>query len=111
MLSKEQRDRIDNGAKFLDEVMPGWAGKINTLELNVDSFKNCVLGQLYGSFWEGMRRLGHNPEWHDLYDDDGFCVSNGFYPSMGDAGAYWLEKVAGAADRTAYWLEKVAERV
>lgn len=105
MLTKEQRDRIDNGAKLLDEVMPGWAGKINTLELNVDSFKNCVLGQLYGSFWDGMKQLGYSGT-RDVYDEDGFCVSNGFYPATGD-----LETGSTSADKTAYWAEKVKERI
>lgn len=39
--------RARAGAGFLDERMPGWAGRIDLEELNIHSSETCVLGQLY----------------------------------------------------------------
>lgn len=40
--------RVLKGATFLDEKVPGWAGKINVKTLKMNSDTDCVLGQLAG---------------------------------------------------------------
>lgn len=40
-------DRIKLGVMFLNDVKPGWAGQIDTDELDLSDPQSCVLGQLY----------------------------------------------------------------
>lgn len=40
-------ERIALGVQFLDAVKPGWAGQIDTNELELSNPASCVLGQLY----------------------------------------------------------------
>lgn len=56
------RARVSRAAKFLDENSPGWAYKIRLRELDIESCENCILGQLFGDYDEGMDKL-------DLYED------------------------------------------
>lgn len=52
------RERIKNGAAFLDKTLgPGWSGRVNPETLVISSSSHCVLGQLYGSFSSGIRQL------------------------------------------------------
>ena len=41
------------GAEFLDEKDPKWAQKVNLTTLDLGSQFFCVLGQLYGDFYDG----------------------------------------------------------
>jgi hypothetical protein len=43
---------------LLDRKYPGWAEKISLDTLAMESCDNCILGQLFGSFREGMDALG-----------------------------------------------------
>lgn len=52
------RSRIERGARLLDERRPGWHQEINLDTLNLNSYHNCVLGQLYGRYDRGALRLG-----------------------------------------------------
>lgn len=59
---KPKRDtRFDEcvalGMLFLDDAVPGWDDRITPKTLNMASSNDCVLGQLYGSYWVGMRQL------------------------------------------------------
>lgn len=49
--------RVEKGAAWLDVNRPGWFDAINCDELNIESCSRCVLGQLFGSFDDGMARL------------------------------------------------------
>ena len=54
-------ERVQAGAALLDEKDPGWAirlPRLSRLAVGAGSGANCVLGQLYGHFWDGPRRLG-----------------------------------------------------
>lgn len=48
-LTAEQR--VTAGAAFLDQNRPGWDALINRDRLDINSARNCVLGQLDGSYW------------------------------------------------------------
>lgn len=45
---------IQNGIAFLDEASPGWREKI-TKPVSFPSATYCVLGQIYGSFYEAAK--------------------------------------------------------
>lgn len=59
-------NRIEAGAKLLDENYPGWANKIDLDLLNLSRCDDCVLGQLHPRahhpFQRGLKKIGVNYE-------------------------------------------------
>ncbi|MDB5194549.1 MAG: hypothetical protein JWN50_563 [Parcubacteria group bacterium] len=51
------RRRVRRGAKRLDYVRPGWAKRIDVDRLDISYDKDCIAGQLEGSFGSGYHRL------------------------------------------------------
>lgn len=47
-------ENIKKGMALLDKKKPGWEQHINLLHLNIGDSYECVLGQLYGSFQDGI---------------------------------------------------------
>lgn len=55
----EEQVKAGNGAAWLDEHRTdNWRSLINADRLNIDDPCNCVLGQLYGNFYDAVRQLG-----------------------------------------------------
>lgn len=50
-------ERVAKGVELLDDKVPGWRDRVNAT-VSVASTSNCILGQLYGNYWTGTRRLG-----------------------------------------------------
>lgn len=48
---------IEKGVKKLDKKIPGWDERIDIDLLDLGSDYDCVLGQLYGSYYSGRREL------------------------------------------------------
>lgn len=55
---EQARKRVAAGVAFLDKKSPGWRKKIDLRYFNVASGQQCVLGQLHGSYGNGIRALG-----------------------------------------------------
>lgn len=73
------KKRALRGARRLDCVNPGWALKVSLSRLNLARGNRCVLGQLYGSFQNGVSEV----LWAGAIDparDEGFVAPLG---SMG----------------------------
>jgi hypothetical protein len=51
-------DRVKRGAFLLDATTPGWAEKINGDTLAMRWCDKCLLGQLYGDYDDGLKRIG-----------------------------------------------------
>lgn len=52
-------ENVRRGAALLDEKgVPGWREKVNPRQLDMNSHHKCVLGQIYGSYGEGLLELG-----------------------------------------------------
>jgi uncharacterized protein YfkK (UPF0435 family) len=48
-------ERVAAGAALLDQILPGWEGKINIEVLDIGDSDACILGQLFdGSVPEGV---------------------------------------------------------
>lgn len=45
-------DRVDRGARYLDQDQPGWHDRIDLDTLDMNNVERCVLGQL-GTFYSG----------------------------------------------------------
>jgi hypothetical protein len=50
--------RVASGAIYLDSKMPDWHERINVSQLDMHSTSNCVLGQLFGGYWNGLKAVG-----------------------------------------------------
>jgi hypothetical protein len=59
-------ERVNRGAKLLDAKHPGWHKEININELNMASCTQCILGQCFGRYGNGLDAL----QLED-FDDDG----------------------------------------
>jgi hypothetical protein len=73
--------RAANGAVLLDFRHPGWERRVDRGTLDIASFRDCVLGQLYGSFGNGVAAL-----WPHLLYRNSFathCPGHGFALSAG----------------------------
>src|SRR5258708_27973460 len=51
-------ERAAVGAKYLDIVDPGWQRVIDRRRLKMSTQRDCILGQLHGSYDRGMVVLG-----------------------------------------------------
>lgn len=61
-MNEDIATRVARGVALLDERVPGWVNLVNPLGLNIESTEQCVLGQIYGQYNEGVDALDINPE-------------------------------------------------
>lgn len=54
---KPLEERVKDGAVYLDKQVPGWEHKVDLEILDMDYTRNCVLGQMYGSYRRGKDEL------------------------------------------------------
>jgi hypothetical protein len=54
------QERVAKGAALLDVEHPRWAAEIAVEDLRMASCDACVLGQIYGRYSRGVRRLDLN---------------------------------------------------
>lgn len=69
---KELRKRVEAGAKFLDVVKPGWKKKIDLKKLDLQNSFTCVIGEVYGNFFEGTKELQIERDRNNLAEILGF---------------------------------------
>ena len=64
MKTKKQKlqERVEAGAAFLNVVRLGWWKEINIKRLNLSLPNVCMLGELYGDYYEGALELGFDSE-------------------------------------------------
>lgn len=51
------QERVDRGAALLDAEIPGWVQRIDLDRFRMSSCSRCILGQLFGSFENGLDEL------------------------------------------------------
>lgn len=51
------KQRVQKGARMLDKYRPGWAIEINISDFNITSPTECIIGQLFGDFSNGVHAL------------------------------------------------------
>lgn len=52
------RDAVSRGSSLLDMKRPGWYREINIAQLNIMRPTDCICGQLFGGYGEGVNELG-----------------------------------------------------
>ena len=90
-------DQVASGANYLDVVAPEWVSKIDLGSLGMAWPKSCVLGQVFGSYETGLRRLGL---------DEAYAQGNGF--NIGSNGQY-IQFVAYPFLKAA-WMREIKSR-
>ena len=76
-------DNVKKGAYLLDEQFPGWRQQIQLQQLDLSCGISCVLGQLYGSYGEGIGHLNIR----NTAENYGFTISSNETPPI--SGSYW----------------------
>lgn len=56
------KQRVERGAALLDKRHPEWCKRIDLVKLNMRDGHQCVLGQVYGHFGNGLTEL-HIQAW------------------------------------------------
>lgn len=83
-------DAATKGAFFLDEVREGWYLEIDTEILRLESCHKCVLGQLFGDYWNfdfsdlfgEPYQYGFDVYDGDVGDSDYFEITNARYEEL-----------------------------
>lgn len=95
-------ERVARGASHLDSLMPGWRDKIDVLELNIESTRRCVLGQLY---------LDEHPEAEMFWCEDEFYEYFDLKRHHDDAKYLGFDVPVGGAEQypalTAEWKKEL----
>lgn len=73
----EVKTRVGRGMKLLDSELPTWRADILLDKLDMHECDRCVLGQLFGTFDDGVDSLGLDPA---EVVDHGFDVDDDRYP-------------------------------
>ncbi len=63
--------RVARGVRLLDVYTPDWTSCIELRELRMESYSDCILGQVFGGFGAGAEPLG-------LKDDVDQQIRHGF---------------------------------
>jgi len=82
---------------MLDRLRPGWENAIVVESLDMDNICDCVLGQLYGSYCEGLGALGLNGRYGCTY---GFNI----FPTRDSKIESTMEKL------TTLWVAEINKR-
>lgn len=70
MSEEELFENFERGVTLLDTVRPSWYRSVNPETLIMESTCLCVLGQLYGNFYEAEQELGLTAPWRYGFDGD-----------------------------------------
>jgi hypothetical protein len=85
-------ERVAYGAAVLDQKSPGWESQIDLSKLDLNDSCRCVLGQIYGHYFDGLMVL-----------DKGSGGSMGF-------NIYASESPNRFADLDEAWISLIKER-
>ncbi len=97
--------RVARGVKFLDAQLPGWYRKVSLVELQMNLTCQCVLGQIFGHYADGLETL-------DISNNR--AIEMGFDSNINarDVMGRWDPEPQGAEFNilTSVWRRVIAER-
>lgn len=98
------------GASLLDTVEPGWYWRVLVNLLDMESTRWCIIGQVFGSWDEGMDAVGiavyEDVDWRQCQSDYGFDLSEDDYGNL----PFPLRDLAWI-DLNLAWIEEINKRV
>ncbi len=96
MTTDSLRDRVERGAKLLDEKDPGWAGKIDVPSLHMGMPCGCIVGQRFDDYCDGLRFLIDSGVEGSNYGFDLGIHADDY--SYGDLKVLWVEQIKARLD-------------
>lgn len=51
------RQAVEKGAEVLDQIKPDWRDRVNKSALDISNCFDCILGQVFGYFGDGMKAI------------------------------------------------------
>lgn len=85
---------VRRGAKMLDRLRPGWEHEIVVERLNMNDAYDCILGQLYGYYWEGLANIGLNKGAYHGFDLHwGRCSERVYSKRNSQLTALWIAEI------------------
>lgn len=87
-------ERVAAGAAWLDEHQPGWVERIDLDALEMRDCMSCILGQLFGGYWEAPLVPVKPASSEEMDDYDNIAGPLGFQwlfysQELPDVGAEW----------------------
>jgi hypothetical protein len=103
------RERVARGASLLDVKAPGWAARVATDRLAMDKCDSCVLGQIYGGYFDGTGELFGELEWEGDSDDPEEMAAEDHGFNISSKSHYYddLNQYSALADA---WRAEIARR-
>lgn len=83
--------KAERGADLLDQRVPRWAEQIDIESLNLDSWVNCVLAQIFGDYSPALEALELNGK--TGADEHGFYIDSSA-PEYGILTNIWRRLIA-----------------
>ena len=56
-MKRKYEKQVQRGVKLLDFEIPNWRMGIDIETLDMDQLSECILGQLYGNYFDGLELL------------------------------------------------------
>lgn len=101
MITQEFKDHVSAGVTLLEEKFPGWENRIDLEMLSMNSFQDCILGQLYSGYYSGTYLL-------DLTDEE--AARYGFYPGDSWYDSRGKDENGTSAEITDYWKSVILQK-
>lgn len=90
-------EAVDEGMEFLNDEVPFWQDDVDIQTLDMATWNECLLGQMYGNFGLGLEALGI---------DEDEAQAMGFISPPGALGLAVEEEVY--AMLTGEWVSRIA---
>lgn len=78
MENYDPKEAVRLGAMLLDGGLAGWRTRIDRERLDMASACDCILGQLFGDFGDGVESVEDSMPINDLMDGTPWTVQFGF---------------------------------
>ena len=88
-------DRVALGIPLLDRLSPGWRRQVPVDNLDQSSAFTDVLGHIYGTWHQGIHRLGIDGDTATLL---GFCLNSQEYARYEELTQAWKEALDGTGN-------------
>lgn len=104
------RDRVERGARLLDEKRPGWENEIDIEHFDISDANTCILGQVFmnGSehdpYNQGIKVLFPDSEYGNDDKTHGFDLDAAYYQGAGINREGLWELLA------VYWIRQIQRR-
>lgn len=83
-------ERVRAGVKWMDDNAPGgWRGRINLRTFNMEEPCRCVIGQVFGDYWDVLVDFGVVEDERAEEDAQAWEVDHGFNLSDDDSEEEW----------------------